>query len=184
MPPWDQGIPKTVLRSRRTERRSRLSLMARVNERRCADPYCSSAVSNSFELSMPTPDLVFHITSLLRSRVLSRRSELTTTAQHSYPFAYDAWLACQRAFRVWPDQRACADADGPPNDQRKPVDTVGGLFVSASSPAVQERIQAHLGPEASFTWKWSGLESSLRPLRELLRSPIDVVGSDIDLLNR
>ncbi|CDI98275.1 helicase [Echinococcus multilocularis] len=154
--PWDAGIPKSVLRLRHIDRQHRISLLARVNERRCANPY---GTPNFETTSIPTPDLVYFLTSAVICRPVKRPTY----------FATGAWVACQRALRTWPDKRACDDFDGPPTYLRHPTFVVGGLGAPSLQAAELERLQAFYGPEAAFPVR----AVSSKALRQMLFSPVD-----------
>ncbi|KAL5108649.1 Helicase domino [Taenia crassiceps] len=154
--PWDAGIPKSVLRSRHAERQHRLSLLSRVNERRCANPYGTPTFEAT---SMPTPDLVYFLTSAVIRRPVKRPAR----------FATGAWIACQSALRTWPDKRACDDFDGPPTYLRHPAFVVSGLGATGLQAPELERLQAFYGPEAAFPVRMV----SPRAFRQMLFSPID-----------
>lgn len=154
--PWDTGIPKSVLRSRHIERQHRLSFLSRVNERRCANPYCTPTFETT---SMPTPDLVYFLTSAVIRRPVKRPTR----------FATGAWISCQTALRTWPDKRACDDFDGPPTYLRHPTFVVSGLGASGLQASELERLQAFYGPEAAFPVRMV----SSQALRQMLFSPID-----------
>ncbi len=173
--PWDAGIPKSILRSRRSERHDRVVLMARINERRCDDPYAPTQGDAAFDTSMPTPDLVHFLTaSLLQGTMRARkgRQESSKKSTDHQKFANGAWVACQRAIRMWPNKQACSDADGPPNYQRHPTDVIGGLNATGLQTSTMKRLQRWYGPEASFV---STRESTPKALREMLLSPADCV---------
>lgn len=165
--PWDAGLPKSVIRLRRAERKNRLSLLGRLNERRCADPYAatSNGTASSFETSLPTSDFVYFLTSCLRS------SKKDRSQHHHRPFAVDAWPSCRRAVCCWPDKRACNDADGPSNYRRHPTDVLGGLYAAGLQQSTMERLQSWYGPEASFCSR----EMPPKALRDMLFSPVDCV---------
>ncbi|VDO08469.1 unnamed protein product, partial [Rodentolepis nana] len=156
--PWDNGIPKAVLRRRETERQHRISLISRLNERRCEDIYDHSGTFD--RTSLPSPDLVHFLTSAVirqpHHRELSR-------------FGTGAWIACQQALRTWPDKRACDDVDGPPTYLRHPTEVVSGLSVPGQQAALVERLQPFYGPEAAFPVR----SSWNKALRQMLFSPID-----------
>lgn len=169
MDPWDSGIPKSVLRQRQYERHQRVSLLTRVNERRCADPYNHTGAFD--RTSLPSPDLVHFLTSAIirqpHHRPLTR-------------FGIGAWVVCQRALRTWPDKRACDDADGPPAYQRPPIEVVSGLSVPGQQAALVERLQPFYGPEAAHRIR----APSAKALRQMLFSPIDCFEYFSVFLNR
>ncbi|VDM31077.1 unnamed protein product [Hydatigera taeniaeformis] len=154
--PWDAGIPKSVLRSRHIERQHRLSLLTRVNERRCANPYDIPTFETT---SMPTSDLVYFLTSAIIRRPVKTPNR----------FATGAWIACQSALRTWPDKRACDDSDGPPTYLRHPTCVVSGLGSSGLQVSELERLQAFYGPEAAFPVRMGYPQA----LRQLLFSSAD-----------
>nr|CDS31584.1 helicase [Hymenolepis microstoma] len=156
--PWDNGIPKAVLRRREIERQHRISLISRLNMRRCEDIYDHSGTFD--RTSLPSPDLVYFLTSAVirqpHHRALSR-------------FGTGAWIACQQALRTWPDKRACDDVDGPPTYLRHPTEVVSGLSVPGQQAALVERLQPFYGPEAAFRVR----SSWNKALRQMLFSPVD-----------
>ncbi|BHF71983.1 protein antigen binding [Sparganum proliferum] len=171
--PWNAGVPKSTLRSRVADRQHCLSLIARINERRCAAPtHCS----DTWDTDLPGPDLVFLLTALVRSPPSSSsrsRSRQPQDAVDPRPFGLGAWLTCQRTLRIWPDRLACADLDGPATLHKHPADTIGGLTTSGRNTVIMDqRVQACLGPEAAFTRGW-GDAVCLTSLRQLLHSPAD-----------
>uniref|UniRef100_A0A0X3NT99 Helicase domino n=1 Tax=Schistocephalus solidus TaxID=70667 RepID=A0A0X3NT99_SCHSO len=177
--PWNAGVPKSTLRSRIADRQHCLSLIARINERRCAAPLAHSP--DTWDTDLPGPDLVFLLTALVRcpyasscrSRSRHPPDAAAPVLPSARPFGLGAWLTCQRALHFWPDRLACADLDGPAAFHKHPADTIGGLTVSGQNTASRDqRVQACLGPEAAFTWGWSD-NVCLTSLRQLLRSPAD-----------
>lgn len=158
MDPWDNGIPKAVLRHREAERKHRMAFMARVNERRCEDLYDHDG---SFErTSLPSPDLVYFLT----SAVIRQRNDRRVRR-----FGTGAWISCQEALRSWPDKRACDDSDGPPTYLRHPTEIVSGFSIPGQQSALVERLQPFYGPEAAFRTQ----SAASKVLRQMLFSAGD-----------
>lgn len=148
------------------ERQQRLSLIARVNERRCTDPYGTPTFETT---SFPSSDLVYFLTSAVIRQPLRKPCH----------FATGAWVACQRALRSWPDKKACDDADGP-SYLRHPTDIVSGLCAPGLQAADVERLQAFFGPEAAFPIR----VATPKALRQMLFSPIDCLEYFADDLDK
>ncbi|CAH8442374.1 unnamed protein product [Schistosoma turkestanicum] len=166
---WDIGIPKSCLRRRFLERRERLLLMSRINERRCDLTFTSHSNDIGMYWDHGThigPDLV-----LLINRLMLEKSVKTLQNVHIYPGLINGAVYCQQSLHTWP-VRSCPLISG----MSSMVDQL-----SCFESNVQHMSLLSVEPICSRRMSW--LRSS-RCLREMLHSPGDYLNDLREILKR
>ncbi|KAH8853060.1 Helicase domino [Schistosoma japonicum] len=155
---WDIGMPKSCLRRRLVERQNRLSLMSRINERRC--DLMSTSRSNDIGTYWDHgthigPDLVSLINRLMLEKPTTNPDNV-----HIYPGLINGAVYCQQSLYRWP-AKSC------------PVTNVINSIVDQVScfESNTHRISSlNMQSTNSRRTYWPQLS---RSLREMLRSPCD-----------
>ncbi|VDP95706.1 unnamed protein product [Trichobilharzia regenti] len=168
--PWDNGMPKSCLRHRFVERQNRLLLMSRINERRCDMLFTSQSndVGNYWDHGTHIgPDVVFHITRLLREKPL----EYSIKRFRTYPGLISGTTNCYESLYTWPSRNCSFVSDDVSRvDEASCFEMTSRLIVPISSKSTHSE-----GALMSYVSK---------PLRKMLHSPYDYLNDLHEILKR
>ncbi|KAK4472694.1 hypothetical protein MN116_003923 [Schistosoma mekongi] len=162
---WDIGMPKSCLRRRLVERQNRLSLMSRINERRC------DLVSTSHSNDIGTywdhgthigPDLVSLINRLMLEKPVTNSHNVQI-----YPGLINGAIYCQQSLYTWP-AKGCV---------MNPIVNQVSCFESNAHRISSLNMQSTNSRRAY----WPQLS---RSLREMLHSPCDYLNDLREILKR
>ncbi|CAH8828941.1 unnamed protein product [Trichobilharzia szidati] len=167
---WDIGMPKSCLRHRYVERQNRLLLMNRINERRCNTIFTSQSndIGNYWDHGTHIgPDVVFHITRLLREKPL----EYSNKRSRTYPGLISGTTNCYESLYTWPSQNCSFVSDDISRvDEASCFEITSRLIVPISSKSTNSE-----GALMSYVSK---------PLRKMLHSPYDYLNDLHEILKR
>lgn len=175
--PCNSGMPKSVLRSRTTERQRRLTFMAHINERRCDAVECAQHYTGCETQQYGTrigPDVVHLITRMLRntsSTVIGARCD-----QSTYSGLTDGWSRCCRSLSVWPSRSHVYNST-------LELSRIEQAACIPPNTSVDAYSQHRFVKEAPWSTGCSWDQDSIA-LRMVLSSPSDYMDSLSDVLQR
>ncbi|KAF7256965.1 hypothetical protein EG68_06353 [Paragonimus skrjabini miyazakii] len=179
--PGNTGMPKSILHNRAIERRHRLMLISRINERRCEIPVISPLahhgkpgfIADSGQYSSRIgPDVVHLVTRMVRYS-MEKSSDLHSAV---YPGLVYGMSACQRSVHWWPSRHEFHNSDRNHTTQSR-------IQQAACLPSSRMSSVQRFNAEAPWArqWYWS---QDCTPLRLMLSSPADRLTDLSETLNK
>ncbi|KAF8569642.1 hypothetical protein P879_00459 [Paragonimus westermani] len=179
--PGNAGMPKSILHNRAIERRHRLMLISRINERRCEIPVISPLaqhakpdfMSESDQYSSRIgPDVVHLVTRMVRYST----KEFSDVHSAVYSGLVHGMSACQRSLHWWPTRHDLHNSHRNHTSQSR-------IQQAACLPSSRVSSVRRFSAEAPWArqWYWS---QDCTPLRMMLSSPADRLTDLSETLDR